>query len=127
VKGPVRTRRQVHVVGADGRLHLVDADAAGSELARIELRAHGVLLRAVNLDLGHAFDAEMRSAINSSPAVLVELVQRHVFGRDGEVGTGVSAGLTLLYDGGRGMFGGNWRPAAAMAACTSWRRRRDCG
>src|SRR5437763_15723086 len=33
--------------------------------------------------------------------------------------TGVSAGLTLLYDGGAGMFGGNWRAAAAMAACTS--------
>jgi hypothetical protein len=28
--------------------------------------------------------------------------------------------LTLLYDGGAGMLGGNWRPAAAMAACTSW-------
>src|SRR5438552_14387312 len=33
--------------------------------------------------------------------------------------TGVSAGLTLLYDGGDGMFGGSWRAAAAMAACTS--------
>src|SRR5438270_10088241 len=33
--------------------------------------------------------------------------------------TGVSAGLTLLYDGGAGMFGGSWRAAAAMAACTS--------
>ena len=31
----------------------------------------------------------------------------------------MSAGLTLLYDGGAGMLGGNWRPAAAMAACTS--------
>src|SRR5881394_3747057 len=33
--------------------------------------------------------------------------------------TGESAGLTLLYDGGAGMFGGSWRAAAAMAACTS--------
>jgi hypothetical protein len=33
--------------------------------------------------------------------------------------TGVSAGLTLLYDGGAGMFGGNCRAAAAIAACTS--------
>src|SRR5689334_22236863 len=33
--------------------------------------------------------------------------------------TGVSAGLTLLYDGGAGMFGGSWRAAAAMADCTS--------
>src|ERR1051325_2689624 len=33
--------------------------------------------------------------------------------------TGVSAGLTLLYDGGNGMFGGSRRAAAAMAACTS--------
>src|SRR4051794_16765318 len=33
--------------------------------------------------------------------------------------TGVSAGVTLLYDGGEGMLGGNCRPAAAMAACTS--------
>src|SRR5213592_4625951 len=33
--------------------------------------------------------------------------------------TGESAGLTLLYDGGAGMFGGNCRAAAAMAAWTS--------
>src|SRR5215470_15606308 len=33
--------------------------------------------------------------------------------------TGWSAGLTLLYDGGAGMFGGSWRAAAAMADCTS--------
>src|SRR5437763_17174184 len=32
---------------------------------------------------------------------------------------GVSAGLTLLYDGGAGIFGGSWRAAAAMADCTS--------
>src|SRR4051812_16536942 len=32
---------------------------------------------------------------------------------------GVSAGLTLLYDGGDGMFGGSCRAAAAIAACTS--------
>src|SRR5436190_10016027 len=33
--------------------------------------------------------------------------------------TGVSAGLTLLYEGGDGMLGGSCRAAAAMAACTS--------
>src|SRR5436305_5483937 len=33
--------------------------------------------------------------------------------------TGWSAGLTLLYDGGAGIFGGSWRAAAAMADCTS--------
>src|ERR1700757_1186429 len=33
--------------------------------------------------------------------------------------TGVSAGLTLLYDGGAGMLGGSCRAAAAIAACTS--------
>src|ERR1700737_4476200 len=33
--------------------------------------------------------------------------------------TGESAGLTLLYDGGAGMFGGSCRAAAAMADCTS--------
>src|SRR5436305_6488219 len=34
--------------------------------------------------------------------------------------TGVSAGLTLLYEGGAGMLGGSWRCDAAMADCTSW-------
>src|SRR6476659_5752279 len=33
--------------------------------------------------------------------------------------TGWSAGLTLLYDGGDGMFGGSCRAAAAMAEATS--------
>src|SRR5436309_12261916 len=33
--------------------------------------------------------------------------------------TGWSAGLTLLYEGGGGMFGGSCRAAAAMADCTS--------
>src|SRR6476646_4308135 len=33
--------------------------------------------------------------------------------------TGWSAGLTFWYDGGAGMSGGSWRPAAEIADCTS--------
>src|SRR5712692_4411113 len=51
-------------------------------------------------------------SFNSYNGIVSELIARK--------STGESAGLTLLYDGGAGMFGGSCRAAAAMAACTSW-------
>src|SRR5216684_776154 len=61
---------------------------------------------------------EMRCAICVSP-----YSSRSLSGIVSEVRarkkTGVSAGLTLLYDGGVGIFGGSCRAAAAMADCTS--------
>ena len=56
VRAVERPRGQVDVRLRDGLLHLVDADAERGQLARIELDAHRVLLRAEDLDLRHAAD-----------------------------------------------------------------------
>ena len=66
---------EVDVGALDGRAHLVDADAAGGERPRVELDAHRVLLRAEDLDLGHAGDR--RDPLRHHRlAVLVELRER---------------------------------------------------
>ena len=52
---------EVDVVGVEGGADLVDADAAGGEGARIEADAHGVFLRAEDVDL--------RDAVNRGDAL----------------------------------------------------------
>ncbi len=66
---------------ADGADHLVDADAPRGQRLRVQLDAHGVLLRAVDLHLRHA--ADHRQALGDERLrVLVERRQRQ--GRRGE-------------------------------------------
>ena len=68
--------RKIDVAAAHGIHHFVDADAARRELPRIDLNAHGVLLRAVNLNLRDAFDG--RDALRHERlGVFVEVVHRH--------------------------------------------------
>ena len=50
------TGGKVDVVCANRAHDFVDADAARGQLARIELRAHCVLLRAIHLHLRHSLD-----------------------------------------------------------------------
>ena len=70
-----RAGGQVDVGGGHRLLDLVDADAAGGERARIDLHAHGVLLRAEHLDLGHAVDR--RDPLGEQRlGVVVHLVER---------------------------------------------------
>ena len=49
-------RWQIHIAVRDSALHFVDADAARGELARIELNAHRVFLRAIDEHLGNTRD-----------------------------------------------------------------------
>ena len=53
VRPPKHSRRQIHVLAVDRVRDFVDADLPIGERRRIELHAHGVLLRAVHDDLRH--------------------------------------------------------------------------
>ena len=87
-------RRQVDVGAAHGVGDLVDADAAAGELPRVDHDAHGVLLRAVDLDLRHARDG--RDALRHHDlAVLVELGQRQRLRGQREVDHGLVGRVDL--------------------------------
>ena len=70
-----RAGREVHVRVPDRLGHLVDADAAAGERVRVDLDAHGVLLRAEDLHLRDA--AHHRDALREQDlGVLVEGPER---------------------------------------------------
>ena len=56
VRAVQHARGQVDVALGDGAGHLVDAEALRGQRLRVHLDADGVLLRAVDLHLGHAVD-----------------------------------------------------------------------
>ena len=119
LRPPQRAGGQVDVVLGQGRLHLVDADAARRQQVRVELDAHGVLLRAEHVHLRHA--ADHRDALRHHRlGVLVHHGERQRRASSARSsGWAESAGLTLRKVGGVGMPGGRRRVHAAMAACTS--------
>src|SRR5206468_1133551 len=47
--------RQIDVPGLGGGLNFVESDAAGGKLIRVELDAQREFLRAINIDLGNAW------------------------------------------------------------------------
>ena len=99
--------------------HLVDADAPGRELLRVELDPHRVLLRAVHLHLRHAVDG--REPLRQERlGVLVELRQRQR-AWSGARSTG-SARTTGPPSGSSAAACPAGAGAAAweIAACTSW-------
>ena len=95
------SRREVHVALGDGLLDLVDADAPRGQRVGVELNAHGVLLRAEHLHLGHAVDRG--DALRQQRLrVLVHDVQRQGRRAEGEVEDRLVGRVHLLIGGRRG-------------------------
>ena len=92
---------------------------ARGELARIDVDAHGVLLRAEDRDL--------RDALRPSRCAARSLISAYsLTSESGSVGElsvrkriGESAGFTFWNDGGAGMSGGSDRVVREIATCTS--------
>ena len=95
-----RAGRLVDVGAGDGLLDLVDADAARGQRARIDLHAHGVLLRAEHRDLRHA--ADRRDALGEvGLRVLVDRVERQRGRAERQVEHRLVGRVDLLVDGRR--------------------------
>jgi hypothetical protein len=105
-----RAGREVDVGLGDRVLDLVDADAERRHGARVELDAHGVLLRSEDLHLGDA--ADRRDALRQVRlGVFVHGVQRQRRRAEREVQDRLV---------GVGMLGGRRGTVAAIAAWMSW-------
>ena len=95
---------QVDVVLGEGRLDVLDGDAAGGQQVRIELRAHRVFLRAVDVDLRHA--AEHRDPLgNHGLGVIIDHGERKGGRIQREVEDGLIGGVHLA-ERGRGRHAG---------------------
>ena len=95
VRAPEGARGQVHVAAGDGADDLVDADLPQCERLRIELDAHRVLLRAVDLHLRDA--RHHRDALREERlAEFIELLQREGGGAEREVQDGRGCRVHLL-------------------------------
>ncbi len=88
-------RRHVHVLRRDRVGHVLERDVARRELVRVELQAHGVLLRAVDQHLRHATH-HRESLRQRRLAELVERRQRHFVRRQRQRQDRRVGGIRLL-------------------------------